>query len=152
MSEFRYWIAPVENVGGQVGTGVVDVAIATQVLYGPKGFDMPGTGEMFLRAGQYFIDAAKTATSARDRADSYRRAAQTLNNLAIWHVTRNTDPQRIRGAYDCFRTAELQALQAPGEDELLGRILLNLATLLSATGNHGQARPYIDRARALGVH
>lgn len=41
------WIASAPAESGIVGTGPVDRSLATQVLYGPAGFDMPGgAGEL----------------------------------------------------------------------------------------------------------
>lgn len=67
-----YWIAQPPIAEGLVGTGPVDLSLATQVISGPDGFDLPGgAGVIFDRAYWWFMDAASKSTSDADRRENY---------------------------------------------------------------------------------
>ncbi len=83
-----FWIAKAPVVQGEVGTGPVDLALATQVLLAPNGFDLPrGAGEVFDRAYRWFLDAAEKSTSQMDRSNNYLGAFRSLNNLGVYCLT-----------------------------------------------------------------
>lgn len=149
----RVWIAPAPFAEGQWGTGPVDLSVATQTMQEPNGFDLPGgSGAILQRAHRWYMDAAGSASSAHEREESYLGAVRGLNNLAVWCMTKWDHPDRGQAAYDALSEAEqISRSQIPGARADLGGILFNLGNLMAASGQPGESREYLARARDLGV-
>lgn len=149
----KVWIAPAPFAEGQWGTGPVDLSVATQTMQEPNGFDLPGgSGAILQRAHRWYMDAAGSASSAHEREESYLGAVRALNNLAVWCMTKWDHPDRGQAAYDALLEAEqISRSQIPGARAELGGILFNLGNLMAASGQPGESREYLARARDLGV-
>lgn len=148
-----FWIAQPPTVEGQLGTGPVDLAVATQVLSAPEGFDLPGgAGEIFYSAYEWFIDAAAKATTDSARHENYLGAFRAANNLGVYCMIKITDdPNSPQQAYDFLLEAERIATgKLPGRDLLHGGVLFNLGSLMEMAGRREESAEYRHSARALG--
>ena len=149
-----YWIAQPPLVEGQVGTGPVDLSLATQIIAAPEGFDLPGGADViFDRAYRWFMDAAGKSTSDADRRANYLGAFRAANNLAVYCMTKKVnDDGSAQRAYDYLLEAErLVIARLPGLDVPHGGVLFNLGSLMQMIGRKGESDEYRSRARALGV-
>lgn len=82
MTSSSLWIAPVPFSEGQFGTVPVDLSVATQVLSGPAGFDLPGgAGQILDRAYRWFVNAANGARNDGERAEHILGAVRALTRI-----------------------------------------------------------------------
>ena len=146
------WIAPVPAVAGEVGSGPVDLSSATQELLRPPGSDLPGSaGEMLDRAYRWFLDAADAASGRPEQIVLLVDAARTMNNLAVWCLTRWGHPNAAVAARDALLEADrLLSVVAPAGVEVRGGVYFNLGTFAAATGALREALRYFGLARSAG--
>jgi hypothetical protein len=153
MPGLRLATVSVPFVEGMFGTGPVDLAVATDSLKGPEGFDMiGGAGELFERAHHWFVDAANAALSEDERYEHRLGSVRALNNLAVWGLTKSGDPNAVQVAYDLLAEAERVLMSGlPGADEERAAVLFNLGNLMEFAGYGPQSVEYLRRARELGI-
>jgi len=148
----RTWIAQPPIVEGTVGTGPVDLSIATGVLTGPPGFDMPGgAGNILLRAQGWFAEQANSASSEAERYENVVGMVRAINNLGVWCMTRYDAPDKGIQAHTWLSRAEAIARKQLVGTEILGGILFNLGELLREAGHPDQSAALLAEAASLGV-
>ena len=149
-----FWVAQAPMAEGQIGTGPVDLSLATQVLSAPEGFDLPGgAGVIFDRALKWFTDAAEKSTSDSERRENYLGAFRAANNLGVYCMTTiSGDADSPQQAYDFLLGAErIVTTHLADLNQSYGGVLFNLGSLMELVGRPGEAQEYRRRARALGV-
>lgn len=152
MAGLNVWVAQVPIAEGAVGTGPVDLAMATQALRGPEGFDLPGgSGEIFQRAATWFLDASNVATTQHEYTNHLLDAVRALNNLAVWCMTRWQHPEAAEAALDALKDAEKFVEEANRGGELQGGVYFNLGNLMLATNQPTEATRYFNLAHSFGV-
>lgn len=153
MVGLNVWIAPAAFAAGEVGTGPVDLSMGTQVLQGPRDFDVPGgAGVLFDRAARWFVHQATLSTDPSERVRHYLNAARSLNNLAVWCMTRWQHADAGDTAANVLQEAErLLRERVPETGELWGGVYFNMGNLYAASGRPLEATKYLNLAASWGV-
>lgn len=154
----KIYVAPVDAVGGAVGTGLVDLGLGTQFLnsrfHAPQFSNMTGDGGPELnRAQEWFLDAARNAPDPATRSAHVANAVRALNNLAVWHLQVNAEPDATQLAYNALTFAEeICRREGVADNDLVRGVLLNFGNLLVECGYETEAAPFLRRARSLGSY
>lgn len=153
MSEADFYPVVPPLVGGKIGTGPVDLQLASQSVMPPYeiAINAAGSGEIFNRAFQWFTDAAQAATSESDRIEHSVGAARTANNSALWVLKYSDDPRRLQVAFDALRVAEdiTDYLGSDAPKDVRHAVLANLGGVLSLAGHPNESRRYLLMAQSL---